>query len=151
MRTVKNVLESKSKPVNTILPKALVLDALSQLDTVNLSYLVVLDGDAYKGIFSERDYSRKVILQGRHSDSTTVEEVMSTDLPVVALADSVEHCMNIMSEQRSRYLVAFDEKGKFAGVITIHDLIRLVIHDKEEVFDRDMADKLVDDEEGNIY
>lgn len=151
MRTVKNVLESKSKPANTVEPGALVLDALRQLVTVNLSYLVVTKGEEYRGVFSERDYSRKVILQGRHSDSTTVGEVMSTDLPEVALTDTAEECMNIMSEQRSRYLVARNAEGEFAGILTIHDLIRLLIHDKEDVFDRTMAGRLMDDDEGDVY
>src|ERR1700750_1639222 len=126
MRTVKNILDSKAKPANIIGPDVLVIDALSQLDSVNLSYLIVMEGDRYKGIFSERDYSRNVILKGRHSNSTTVAEVMTTDLPKVQLPDTVEHCMNTMNANRTRYLLAYDADNQFAGVITIHDLLRQV-------------------------
>src|SRR5438874_859492 len=97
MRTVKNILDSKAKVYNSVTPSTLVIDALSMLNSVNLSYLVVMEGDKYKGIFSERDYSRNVILKGRASNTTKVEEVMTTDLPVVTLTDTVDHCMNVMN------------------------------------------------------
>lgn len=152
MRTVRNILESKAKPFNQVTPNTLVIDALSLLNSLNLSYLIVMEGDTYKGIFSERDYSRKIILQGRHSNSTSVAEVMSTDVPVIGLDDSAERCMNLMEQSKSRYLLAFDERQRLAGVITIHDILRLVIRDKFEVFDRDVAERLVsDDEGGDVY
>jgi CBS domain-containing protein len=152
MRTVKNILDSKPRPFNVVSPKTLVLEALSMLNSVNLSYLIVMDGDEYKGIFSERDYSRNVILKGRASNSTTVEEVMTKDLPVVSLADSVEHCMNVMNTNKARYLLAYNDDHKFMGVITIHDLLRQVIANREEVFDSSAAQQLIDNEEsGKIY
>jgi CBS domain-containing protein len=151
MRTVKDILDSKPKPFNIIEPGVLVIDALRSLNTVNLSYLIVMTGDEYKGIFSERDYSRNVILKGRSSNSATVEEVMTTDLPVVALMESVEDCMNLMNTHKSRYLLAFDDQ-RFAGVITIHDLLRQVLASREGVFNTSLASKLIDnDEEGRIY
>ena len=152
MRTVKNILDSKHKAFNIVGPDTLVIDALSMLNSVNLSYLVVMEGDEYRGLFSERDYSRNVILKGRASKTTMVREVMTTDLPVVHLTDSVEHCMNAMNLNKSRYLLAYDASGKFAGVITIHDLLRQVIANREEVFDSSAAQRLIDtDESGNIY
>ena len=152
MRTVRNILESKAKPFNQVPPNTLVIDALNLLNSLNLSYLIVMDGSNYKGIFSERDYSRKIILQGRHSNSTTVAEVMSMDVPVVGLDDTAERCMNLMEQSKSRYLLAFDENQKLAGVVTIHDILRLVIRDKTEVFDRNIAERLVsDDEGGDVY
>lgn len=152
MRTVQNILAAKAKPFNQVSPDTLVIDALSLLNSLNLSYLIVLDGDVYKGLFSERDYSRKVILQGRHSDSTTVAEVMSTDIPVVELNDTVERCMHLMEQSKSRYLLVFDENENLIGVITIHDILRQVLRDKSQVFDMDLAQKLVDDDEsGHVY
>ena len=150
MRTVQNILGTKAKPFNQVAPRTLVIDALSLLNSLNLSYLIVMEGDVYRGIFSERDYSRKVILQGRHSDSTTVEEVMSTDIPVVELSDDVERCMHLMEQSKSRYLLAFADDEKLAGVITIHDILRQVLRDKTQVFDRDLAQKLVDDDESGL-
>lgn len=150
MLTVRDIFKSKPRAFNFIQPDALVIDALNQLNSVNLSYLIVMDEEKYKGIFSERDYSRNVVLKGRASNSTTVGEVMTTDLPVIELSDTVESCMNIMNTYKTRYLLAFDD-ARFVGVITIHDLLRQVIANKENVFD-DSINKLLDnDESGCIY
>jgi CBS domain-containing protein len=152
MLTVKHVLESKAKPFNTVTSDTMVIDALNMLNSVNLSYLIVMEGDEYKGIFSERDYSRNVILKGRASNSTKVSEVMTTDLPVVSANDTVEQCMHLMNSHKTRYLLAYDENEKFAGVITIHDLLRQVISNRESVFDSRVAHQLIDnDESGQIY
>ena len=151
MRTVKELLNSKPVIYNTIAPGVLVIDALQMLNAVNLSYLVVKDGEEFKGVFCERDYSRNVILKGKSSASTTVAEVMTMDLPVVEISDTVEHCMNLMSTYKSRYLLAYNDQ-QFEGVITIHDLLRQVIANKESVFDNSLAEKLLDHEEsGKIY
>lgn len=150
MRTVKNIISNKTKAFNSVQPNTLVINALSLLNSVNLSYLVVMDDNEYKGVFSERDYSRNVILKGRSSNSTTVQEVMTVDLPVVDLTDSVEHCMNLMIVHKSRYLLAFDN-NIFAGIITIHDLLREVIANKEEVFDSAITRQLIDNEESEKF
>jgi CBS domain-containing protein len=152
MRTVKDILESKAKSFNVVSPHTLVIDALSMLNAVNLSYLIVMDDNQYKGIFSERDYSRNVILKGRTSRSTTVQEVMTADLPTVHLDQTVEYCMKTMILNKTRYVLAFDTDHKFAGVITIHDLLREVIANKEEIFDTDTAHELLNQDEGGyIY
>jgi signal-transduction protein with cAMP-binding, CBS, and nucleotidyltransferase domain len=152
MRTVKNILDSKPAVSNIVAPQALVIEALGLLNAVNLSYLIVMEGNEYRGIFSERDYSRNVILKGRTSSSTTVEEVMTVDLPAVGLTDTVEHCMHTMNVNKARYLLAYDADEKFAGVITIHDLLRQVIANREDVFDTAAAQQLLDqDESGPIY
>jgi CBS domain-containing protein len=151
MRTVKNILDNKQKAFNNVTPDTLVIEALNLLNSVNLSYLIVIDGEEYKGIFSERDYSRNVILKGRNSSSTTVKEVMTSDLPVVTLTDTVEHCMNTMNSNRTRYLLAYNADEKFVGVITIHDLLREVISNKEGVFDKDAQQLLNNDENGFVY
>ena len=151
MRTVKDIINSKTKAFNSIHPGTLVINALNLLNSINLSYVVVMDDDQYKGIFSERDYSRNVILKGRSSDSTTVAEVMTVDLPVVESENSVEHCMNLLILHKSRYLLAF-EQDQFVGVITIHDLLREVIANKEDVFDVSITRQLIDNEESEkIY
>lgn len=122
------------------------------LNSVNLSYLIVMDNNEYKGIFSERDYSRNVILKGRTSRSSTVQEVMTTDLPMVHLDHTVEHCMKTMILNKTRYLLAFDSNKNFVGVITIHDLLREVIANKEQIFDTDTAHELLNQDEGGyIY
>jgi CBS domain-containing protein len=152
MRTVKDVLAVKPKHVNIVKPDTLVIDALRKMSEVNLSYVVVMDGDQFKGIFSERDYSRNVILKGRSSETTTVQEVMGTDVPRVSMDDTLEHCMNLMTQHSRRYLLACNGDD-FKGVITIHDLLRQVLASKEHVFDETLTQRLIDTAEsgGRIY
>ena len=151
MRTVYDLLSSKPVVFNNINEDALVIDALQMLNSVNLSYLIVKKGEEFKGIFCERDYSRNVILEGRSSASTQVKEVMTNDLPMVDTAETVEHCMNLMLSHKARYLLAYNDQ-QFAGVITIHDLLRQVISNKEAVFDHSMAEQLLNYDEGRkIY
>ncbi|OQP41012.1 CBS domain-containing protein [Niastella yeongjuensis] len=147
MRTVDDLIASKPRPENIIRPDALVIDALHLLEQVNLSYLIVMDGDAYKGVFSEKDYSRNVVLKGRSSKEAHVQEVMTTDLPVVGPEETVEHCMILMIRSKARYLVAIDEK-KFMGIVTIHDILREVLANREEVFDDTLAEELIKTAEG---
>ena len=147
MRTVQNVIDTKTNSYNYISPDALVIDALQMLNSVNLSYLVVMDGDEYRGVFCERDYTRNVILKGRSSNSTPVREVMTVDLPIVAMSDTVEHCMNVMNSHKTRYLLAYDGP-LFHAVITIHDLLRQVLANKADVFDHSLANQLIDHDEG---
>ena len=150
MRTVKELLNSKPKSFNIISPDARVIDALGMLNSVDLSYLIVMDNGYYKGIFCERDYTRNVILKGRSSSSSTVKEVMTVDLPIVHLNETVEHCMNKMLSHKTRYLLAFDDV-QFAGVITIHDLLRQVIMNREMVFDNSITARLLEqDESGKV-
>jgi predicted transcriptional regulator len=135
MRTVANILQNKPPVFNFIDPDAKVIEALQLMNSVNLSYLVVKREDEFFGIFSERDYSRNVILKGLHSDSCTVKEVMSDSLPMVGLQDTVEHCMHMLNSHKTRYLVVFDEQA-FRGVVTINDVLREAIENKELVFDK---------------
>ncbi len=151
MRTVKNILSAKPAPSNIVSPDTIVLDGLNLLNTVNLSYLIVKKDDRFLGIFSERDYSRNVILKGKSSTSAIIAEVMSTDFPVVHLSDTVEHCMNALNAHKTRYLLAYDPEEKFLGVITIHDLMRQVLSSREDVFDTAAQQWLDQDESGDIY
>lgn len=151
MRTVNDILESKPQPFNTLAPDRLVIDALHMLNSVNLSYLIVMDGADYKGLFSERDYSRNVVLKGRSSSSTTVQEVMTTDLPLVGPNDSVEQCIALINLHKTRYLLACNEADKVVGVITIHDLLRQVINYRGEFDNTALAEQLIDQDERNVY
>lgn len=135
MRTVANILQNKPPVFNFIEPKAKVIEALQLMNSVNLSYVVVMDGLSFSGIFSERDYSRNVILKGLHSNTSTVQEVMSNSIPIVGLQDTVEHCMEMLNTHKTRYLVVIDNK-EFMGVITINDVLREALENKEMVFDR---------------
>ena len=146
MRTVQDMIDTKEFPTNTIEPTCLVIDALKKLISVNLSYLIVLKENDFEGIFCERDYTRNVLLQGRSSKETMVEEVMTTELPHVAVTKTVEDCMYLMNQRGTRYLAAFDG-DTFKGIITIHDLLREVLASKEEVFDNSLASTLLEGDE----
>jgi len=135
MRTVANILQNKPPVFNFIQPTAKVIEALHLMNSVNLSYLVVMKGSIFHGIFSERDYSRNVILKGLHSDTCTVQEVMSTSIPIVGLQNTVEHCMEMLNTHKTRYLVVIENKD-FQGVVTINDILREALANKEMVFDQ---------------
>jgi predicted transcriptional regulator len=146
MRTVQHILDSKPGITNITTPSTKVIDALRALMAINLSYLVVLESGVYKGVFSERDYSRNVVLKGRSSDSTTVAEVMTTDVPMVYATETVEYCMHLMNSRKTRYLAAYNLE-EMVGIITIHDLLRQVIASKEAVFDNTLTNALIDNDE----
>ena len=143
MKTVKEILEHKPPANNFIHSGSRVLQALNRLVDVNLSYLIVKDGDEVKGIFSERDYTRKMILKGRSSFDTTVKEIMSVDLPEVQVNDTVEKCMELLASHGRRYLFAMDGR-QFAGVITIHDLLRVILLSKGDAFNEKVTGALID-------
>lgn len=138
MRTAADILKKKPHVFNVIDADAKVIEALQLMSSVNLSYLVVKKHDEFKGIFSERDYSRNVILKGLHSDSATVKEVMSVSLPVIGPNETVESCMKLLNSHKTRYLLVF-ENGGFAGVITINDVLREAIANKGVVFDEEVV------------
>ena len=150
MHTVEDILKTKEDASNTIAPTAMVIEALQKLISVNLSYLVVIEEGEFKGIFSERDYTRKLVLQGRSSRDTMVREVMTVELPVVGLENTVEDCMYQMNARGARYLAAFDGTD-FAGIITIHDLLRSVLATKHELFNSSLTNSLLDREESGKF
>ncbi len=151
MRTVRNMLETKDEQSNIIDPSNMVIDALKKLISVNLSYLVVYENGEYIGIFSERDYTRKLVLEGRSSRETMVKDVLTTDLPEVSLDDTVEDCMYKMNMRGVRYVAAYDD-NKFIGIITLHDVLREVLASKEDVFDNSLTNTLINHaESGRIF
>ena len=91
-----------------------------------ISYVVVMQDGNYLGIMSERDYTHKVKLQGRKSETTTVKDIMSSDYPVVGYGEDLQRCMVLMNVYKTRYLPIFDEMN-FQGVLTMNDLMREVI------------------------
>ncbi len=152
MITVKDILKTKEEPTNTVEPTTMVIDALRKLASVNMSYLVVMDGDEFKGIFSERDYTRNLVLKGRSSRDTMVQEVMNTELPEVYMSKTIEDCMYLMNVRGNRYLVAYDDDNTLAGIITIHDILRQVLANKHHAFDDALTTGLLDkDESGKIF
>jgi len=149
MRTVANILQNKPPVFNFIDADAKVIEGLQLMNSVNLSYLVVKKDEAFMGIFSERDYSRKVVLNGLHSSTCYIKDVMNTSLPKIAMQDTAEMCMQHFSSYKTRYLLAFDD-NEFRGVITIYDILREAIQSKEMVFDK-LALQAFTDEQDAIF
>jgi CBS domain-containing protein len=134
-RTVQHLLGEKGRDVWSVSSDATVYEALEYMAEKGIGAVVVIDDGRLSGIFSERDYARKVVLMGRHSRDTKVAELMSTDVITVALTDSVMTCMTVMSERRFRHLPVV-EGGDVVGVISIGDVVRNVIEEQRYLIDQ---------------
>jgi CBS domain-containing protein len=131
MRKVSHILSRKGNHVESVDPSTTVIQALQIMADKNIGSLVVLKNNQFAGILTERDYSRKVILMGRHSSETPVSEIMTSDFPPVLPSDSVEKCMQLMSSKHIRYLPVIDQ-GKLAGIISINDVVTETILNQQE-------------------
>ena len=130
MHTVKELLREKGHQVWTIAPQATVYEALELMAAKNSGSLVVVEHGDVAGVFTERDYARKGILQGRSSKTTSVAELMTTDVLYVSPDDTIENCMALMTNKRLRHLPVM-ENGKLAGVVSIGDIVKVVISERE--------------------
>ena len=133
--SVGTLLDRKGRRVFSIAPEASVYAAIEQMAERGIGALVVLDHERLAGVFSERDYTRKVILAGRSSRETEVGEIMSTDLVTVTPTDGVNHCLRVMTEHRVRHLPVVAD-GFVVGVLSIGDLVKQVIAEQEETIDQ---------------
>ncbi|MGF7040445.1 CBS domain-containing protein [Mucilaginibacter lappiensis] len=122
MIKVSNILARKGVNVITIDADTSVLDALKLMADKNIGSVVVMEDDEYVGLLTERDYARKVILKGKSSHETLVREIMSTGLPRIIPQNTIETCMQIMSENNIRYLPVFIDDS-LSGIISINDLV----------------------------
>ena len=134
MLTVNDILKNKSQVVFSVEPTQSVYEALVVLGEKNIGALVVMQGDELKGILSERDYARKVVLKDRNSRDTKVSEIMTAKVITVEPTDSVEHCMNIMSEKKIRHLPVVSDQ-KLVGVISIGDVVTAIIRMQQDTID----------------
>jgi CBS domain-containing protein len=130
MINVREILNEKGNEIWSISPDATVFDALVLMAEKNCGALVVLEGEKLVGIFSERDYARKIILKGKASKETFVEEIMSSELTCIHPRQSVEECMSLMTDKRIRHLPVVDDE-KLVGLISIGDVVKAIISDKE--------------------
>jgi CBS domain-containing protein len=130
MSTVKQLLEDKGCQVYSVAPDTTVYAALELMAEKNIGAVIVLQDDRVVGLFSERDYSRKVILQGKNSKTCPVGELMTRDVLYVQPEDSVEDCMSLMTDKRVRHIPVMDN-GNLVGIISIGDVVRAVISRRE--------------------
>ena len=130
MATVSQLLAVKGHVVHTIDKTATVFDAIGKMVTRNVGALVVMDGTEPVGMLTERDYLKKIALQGRSSRTTLVKEVMADRLQFVGLDTEVEECMALMTQKRIRHLPVLAD-GRMIGIVSIGDIVKLLASDRK--------------------
>jgi CBS domain-containing protein len=128
--SVRQVLEAKGATTFSLPPEATVYDALELMAKNDVGSVVVADGDCLLGMFTERDYARKMILQGRSSKDTKVSELMTSNILTVSPTQTIDDCMAMITDNRVRHLPVV-EKGRLVGIISIGDVVKAVIADQQ--------------------
>jgi CBS domain-containing protein len=131
MKTLKQMLAGKQRLLAVVSPNDSVFHALTLMAEHNVGALMVLDGEQLVGIFSERDYARKVILHGKSSKETLVSEIMSDKVAYVTPATTLDECMALMTEKHFRHLPVLEEDGTVVGIISIGDLVKETISSQQ--------------------
>jgi CBS domain-containing protein len=135
MAKVREILERKGRDVWSIEPTASVYEAMRRMAEKEVGALLVMEGATLVGIISERDYARKVILQGRSSPTTQVGEIMTSRVAYTGPEQTVEECMALMTEKRIRHLPVM-EGGRVIGVISIGDLVKSIIAEQQFIIEQ---------------
>ena len=134
MGAVNAILRTKGDVIFTISPDTMVYTALEIMVEKNVSALVVLEEGKLAGIFTERDYARKVILKGKASKETLIGEIMTSDLITVTPDTSIETCMRLMTGKLIRHLPVVDN-GQLVGIISIGDVVKFIIEDQKFIIE----------------
>jgi len=128
--TIRQILDRKGRDVFSVAPDTTVYDALTLMAERNIGAVLVMRGEELAGIFSERDYARKIILLGRHSKDVPVTEIMTPKVVCIRPDQTADECMALMTEKRIRHLPVLDA-GQLAGMVSIGDVVRAVISEQE--------------------
>jgi CBS domain-containing protein len=134
MGTVRHILQKKGHEVLSVSPDATVFYALEYMVEKNVGALLVMDNERFAGIFTERDYARKVILKGRASRETPIKEIMSEHPITVTPDDTVEDCMKLMTQKYIRHLPVM-ENNKLVGLLSIGDIVKYIIEEQKFIID----------------
>ena len=133
MKTMGHFLADNKRPIYSDRPDATVREALELMAQKNIGALLVIDGMGLAGVFSERDYARKVVLQGKTSNEALVKDVMTAEVITVESTQNMEHCMQIMTDHHVRHLPIMD-KQQVKGLISIGDVIKeIMAHQKATI------------------
>ena len=135
MKTVMQLLRTKGQQVLSVAPDIPVFEALEVMADKNVGALLVVEGERLVGVFSERDYARKVILKGKSSKDTPVQEIMSSHVLYVRPEQTIEDCMALMTDKRVRHLPVMEE-GRVVGVISIGDVVKAIIAEQEFIIEQ---------------
>ena len=133
--TVTQLLNKKGKEIHTIAPDATVFDAIKLMSDLGVGALLVMEGSRLVGVISERDYTRKVILKGRSSSSTLVQDIMTKKVICLSPGNNIDECMALMNENQIRHLPIV-EKGTVVGIVTIMDVIKNILSEKEFIIEQ---------------
>lgn len=136
MRTVRQLLEAKAPEIFAVAPDAPVIDAIRLMAQKRIGAVLVMRDGRLAGILSERDYARKIVLEGRSSKDTPVREIMTAEVITVRLEDDVQRCMQVVTRERIRHLPVADAAGNVLGVVSIGDLVKAVIEDQQLELDQ---------------
>ncbi|KAF2509934.1 MULTISPECIES: CBS domain-containing protein [Flavobacterium] len=124
--TVNQILNAKGRNVYSVLSSTTVYEALKVMGEKNIGAILVIDGTDLKGILSERDYARKIVLKDKSSKETFVHEIMESNVITVNLSNNIEDCMELMSTKRFRHLPVLED-GTVVGIISISDVVKAII------------------------
>ena len=131
MKKVSDILSRKGSKIISVLPQTRVIDALKVMADKNIGSVLVMEENKYFGLMTERDYSRKIVLKERSSTDTRVNEIMSEQVPNVSPSDTIDECMNLMSDKNIRYLPVM-EAGNVVGIVSISDVVKEMISSQQE-------------------
>ena len=124
--TVNQILNTKGKNVYSVRTTTTVFEALKVMGEKNIGAILIIDGSELKGILSERDYARKIVLKDKSSKETYVDEIMESTVFTVKLSDNLDNCMELMSTKRIRHLPVMED-GIVIGIISISDVVKAII------------------------
>jgi CBS domain-containing protein len=134
MGKVRDILESKGSVVFAVQPSTIVYAAIELMCEKNIGGLLIVENDKLVGIFTERDYARKLILKGKSSKDTPISELMTKDPFTVTPENSIEDCMNLMTDKHIRHLPVVDG-NKLIGMISIGDVVKTIIHEQRGIIE----------------
>ena len=136
MKKVSSILSRKGSDIISVDGSTTVLDTLKLMAEKNIGSVVITENDNYIGLFTERDYARKVILMGKSSGETHVKEIMTTGLPRISPDMTIETCMHILDDNKIRYLPVFNQQDELCGIISIGDVVYETIHSQKEMIEQ---------------
>ena len=135
MKTVRQLLDTKRHKLVSIVPDATVYDALQTMSDHDIGALIVQEDGRLVGIFSERDYARKIILHGKSSKETLVREIMTSKVVILRPTQTVEDCMTLMTDKRIRHLPVLED-GKVIGVVSIGDVVKEMLSEQKFIIEQ---------------
>lgn len=131
MKSVKHLLDTKQARIISVTENISVLDALKVMTDKNISAVLVMENDKLSGIFTERDYARKIILHGKSSKDTLISEAMTANPITISLSDTIDYCMELMTEKHIRHLPIVENK-EVKGMVSIGDVVKFIIADQKQ-------------------